>query len=83
MQQKKTKLEMSNRYLVERKNPINLLPCDGLRDGDLSLVLVAGHDLRRIAPQLVIVEWSAENQAIKSPEVSGLWHSLSIACDTN
>lgn len=51
---------MSNRYLVERKNPINLLPCDCLRDRNLSLVVIAGHDLRCVIPQLVIVEWPAK-----------------------
>ena len=40
------------------KDPIDLLPGNGVRDGDLPLVVVevAGHHLRRVAPELVVAE---------------------------
>ena len=40
------------------KDPIDLLPGNGVRDGDLPLVVVevAGHHLRRIPPELVVAE---------------------------
>jgi hypothetical protein len=44
------------RYLVEGEDPVELLPRDGLRDGDLPLEVVAGDDLRRVAPDLVVAE---------------------------
>lgn len=44
------------RYLVKGKDPINLLPCDTLRDGNLSLVLIAGHDLWSIVPQFLLTK---------------------------
>ena len=45
--------------LVEREDPIDLLRCNGLRDGDLPLVVVAGDHLRRVAPELVVAEGPA------------------------
>lgn len=42
--------------LVEREDPVDLLPGDGLRDGDLPLVVVAGDHLRRVAPEFVVAE---------------------------
>lgn len=49
----------STRDLVECEDPVELLAGDGLRDGDLPLVVVAGDDLRRVAPKFVVAEGPA------------------------
>ena len=48
----------SIRTLSKVKDPIDLLPGNGVRDGDLPLVVVAvaGHHLWRVAPELVVAE---------------------------
>jgi hypothetical protein len=46
--------------LVEAEDLVELLPVDALRDGDLTLVVVACDDLQRVVPELIVAERPAE-----------------------
>jgi hypothetical protein len=48
--------------LVEGEDTVDLLAGDGLRDGDLPLVVVAGDDLGRVAADLVVAERPARER---------------------
>jgi hypothetical protein len=48
--------------LVEGEDTVDLLAGDGLRDGDLPLVVVAGDDLGRVAADLVVAERPAAEE---------------------
>ncbi|RZS24688.1 hypothetical protein BHM03_00057792 [Ensete ventricosum] len=57
-------------HLIKCENAIELLPRYDLRHGDLPLIVVAGHNLRRVVPQLVLVERPAGKSGRQKDENS-------------